>query len=83
MASPIKVRKTTNWKGEVVWAWDCTEHVRCRGWHHSNRRLDRYLARRGKPPDRHPWERAQEGAVHHWHRYHATECSCPTRRNKP
>lgn len=73
--NPIHVEKTATWKGEVVWMWACDEHIRARGYHHRNRRTDRYRARRGQPPDDHPWIRAQRGANEHHHRYHSA-CPC-------
>lgn len=74
----IHVEKTTNWKGDVVWAWGCDEHPRSRGIHHTNRWIDQWRKAQGLPPDTHPWVRAHRGADRHYHRDHAA-CPCHTK----
>lgn len=72
---PIHVEKTLNWKGQVVWAWHCDVHVRCRGFHHVDRWSDHWRRSNGIEPDVHPWARCMDGAIRHWHRYHSA-CTC-------
>lgn len=82
--NPIHIEKTTDWRGRSVWVWSCDDHIRCRGVHGRSRRLDRWLARMGKPPDVHPLLRAMDGAVRHHHRYHSDyTCAVPTPKGNP
>lgn len=73
--SSIRVAKTRNHRGRPAWAWHCDIHPRARGFHNTDRWTDYYRRTQGYPPDAHPWARAMDGAIRHWHKYHA-ECIC-------
>lgn len=76
-AAPIVVRRSHRpvWDdGKVTYAWWC-RLCGVRAYHRTDRFSDKYRARYGKPPDRHPRERAIEGGLRHLHRKH-TPCTC-------
>lgn len=81
--NPISVRRAQRiWdRGRVTFFWECRICGQ-RAYHRSDRFEDRYRASRGKPPDRHPRERATEGGLRHLHRRH-TPCTCCSGGHQP
>lgn len=73
--NPVRVKKVTNHRKEPAWAWHCDMHPRARGFHNQHRWTDHYRRVNGYPPDAHPWQRCMDGAIRHWHKYHA-QCIC-------
>lgn len=66
----------------LVYRWWCTPCKRG-GYHRSDRLKDRVLEHMGKPPDKHPWVRAMEGAIRHHHEFHSACPACGAGEHRP
>lgn len=77
MNGPIVVEKGSWSLRGKGWVWRCKEHTRCRGYHAYFTRTQEYYRRMGKVHLLvHPWVRAINGAVEHWHKFHAPTHTC-------